>query len=346
MRHYFANPWFLCLLPLVPFIVWRWLQRPRPALRYSDTALLATLPAGRSSWAQRLGIALRALALLFLVLAMTGPRWPDHSTRIPTEGIAIMMVVDVSGSMGEEDFEWVAGERVTRLEAVKRAFRLFVAGGDGPDGQHFDGRQNDLIGIVPFAALPTGDDCPLTLSHSVLLHLIDKIRPEKVPVDAQTNLSDAIILGLSRLQGEEHPRKVLVLLTDGEHNVEKTASDAKPRQAAQLAANLNIPIYTIDAGPPPPPGAEGSGNEDAEKRLAGARALQNLSHITNGQYFPATDAKTLLEVYRKIDGLERQDIESYQYRRYYEAFAWFGLAALVLWLTVTCLELTSWQRLP
>ena len=97
---------------------------------------------------------------------------------------------------------------------------------------------------------------------------------------------------------------------------------------------------------PPPTGPEGTGNEDADKRAAGARALQRISHITNGQYFAATDVRSLLDVYRKIDGLERQEIESYQYRRHFEAFAFFGLAALVLWLTVTALELTYWQRLP
>jgi Ca-activated chloride channel family protein len=343
MHDYFANPWLLFVLPLVPYVVWRWLQRPRPALRFSDTGLVAQLPRGRSRRAHRLGILCRATALTCLVLGIAGLRWPDRGSRIPTEGIAIVMVVDVSGSMAELDFEWSAAERISRLEAVKRAFRLFVSGGDGPDGQRLNGRPSDLIGLVPFAARPTLDECPLTLSHSVLLHLVDKMRPEHIPGEAETNISDAIILGLKHLSSEPNPRKVMVLLTDGEHNRPDPASETSPWQAAQLAANLNVPIYAIDAGPRESPDPA---DKDAAARKAGIRSLKEVAAMTKGEYFEARDTRALLAVYRKIDAMERQRFESYQYRRYYEAFPWLGVAALGLWLTVTVLELTSWRRLP
>jgi Ca-activated chloride channel family protein len=347
MHDYVANPWFLLLLPLVPYTLWRWLQQPRPALRYSDTGLLAQLPPGRSRRAHRLGILLRGAALACLILALAGPRWPDRSSRIPTEGIAIMMCVDVSGSMATPDFEWSADEpSISRLEAVKRAFRLFVVGGDGPDGERLEGRPSDLIGLVPFAARPTLGDCPLTLSHSVLVHMIDRMRPERIPGESDTNLSDAIILGLAQLRGHEGQRKVMVLLTDGEHNKMNPSSEATPRQAAQLAANLNVPIYAIDAGGPLGDDLNPAAREANAVRAGGIRSLQEVVAITRGQYFQARDTKALLEVCRKIDGLERQRIESYQYRDHYEAFAWLGLAAFALCLTVAALEMTKWQRLP
>jgi Ca-activated chloride channel family protein len=188
----------------------------------------------------------------------------------------------------------------------------------------------------------------MTLSHSVLLHLIDKMKPETVPEEGFTNLSDAIILGLKRLHSEDRNRKVLVLLSDGEQTVQdtETASKASPNQAANLAANLHVPIYTIDAGGPIPTGLDTVSKEAARQRQGGIQKLQKIAEITGGHYFQASDTKSLLDVYRKIDGLEKQQIESYQYHRYYEAFPWFGLAAFVLWMTVTILELTYWQRLP
>src|SRR5215469_417972 len=151
MMFHFANPYFLLLALAVPPLIWWWLRQRGGALRYPALVSLAGLPRGRSKWARYGGAALRALALLLLVVALAGPRWPDRHTRIDTEGIAIQMVVDVSGSMAESDFDWDGP--VSRLEAVKRAFRLFVAGGDA-EGTHFDGRGSDLIGLVTFATRP------------------------------------------------------------------------------------------------------------------------------------------------------------------------------------------------
>jgi Ca-activated chloride channel family protein len=337
----FANPWFLLLMPLVPLLVWWWLRQRRGALRYPHLGLFAGLPAGRSRIARWGGAGLRAAALLFLVLALAGPRWPDLRTRITTEGIALVMLVDVSGSMAERDFDW-GEERLSRLEAVKRAFRLFVAGGEGPDGEGLEGRPEDQIGLVTFAARPESP-CPLTLSHSVLLRLLDAEQPRSVPTESQTNIGDAIAWGLHRLESAGPRRKVLVLLSDGEHNVPAPA--LLPRQAAQLAANLRVPIYAIDTGGPAVRAGEAVSRSAAD-REAGERALQAAARITGGQYFRAHDTRALLAVCRDIDRLERQEIQSFQYRRYYEGYPWLGLASLVFLLTVQVLELTLWQRVP
>jgi Ca-activated chloride channel family protein len=287
---------------------------------------------------------MRAVGLLLLIVALAGPRWPDLRTRVSTEGIAIAMVVDVSGSMAELDFEWHQ-ERISRLEAVKRVFGLFVAGGEGPDGEHLEGRPDDLMGLVTFATRPESV-CPMTLSHSVLLRLLNAEQPRSIPTESQTNIGDAILWGLHQLETAGPRRKIMVLLSDGEHNVAPPAW--KPRPAAQLAANLHVPIYAIDAGGDAP-GTEPAPNgqtSPAEDRANGQRTLQAVAKITSGRYFQAHDAKSLLAVCQEIDQLERQEIQSFQYRRYYEGYPWFGLASLVCLVGVQLLEMTVWQRIP
>src|SRR4051812_18436482 len=123
---HFANPRLLLLALLVPPLLWWWLHQPRSALRYPAAGWLAGLSSGRARAARLGGAALRALAFLLLVVSLAGPRWPDLRTRIDTEGIAILMLVDVSGSMAERDFDW-EGEPLSRLEAVKKVFHLFVS---------------------------------------------------------------------------------------------------------------------------------------------------------------------------------------------------------------------------
>jgi Ca-activated chloride channel family protein len=340
----FANPGFLLLLLAVPPLVWWWLRWRRPALRYPDTVWLAVLPSGRSRLASHGGAILRVTALVLLIIALAGPRWPDRGTRIPTEGIAIQMVVDVSPSMGELDYKW-QGKNKSRLEAAKDAFRLFVQGGEGQaGGPRFQGRPNDLIGLLTFGDRPE-TTCPLTLSHSVLLHMLGKV--ESLPV-SQTNISDALVLGLYRLKNAPPKRKVLVLLSDGEHNYLNPRSEWKPLQAAQIAANLGIPIYTIDAGGDVP-GADDPDTAEgaAQVRAAGIRTLQDIASLTNGKYFEARDGEALLDVCGELDEqLEREPIESFQYRRYFEGFPWFALASLVLLVTATVLDRTVWLRVP
>jgi Ca-activated chloride channel homolog len=245
--------------------------------------------------------------------------------------------------MAEPDFVW-KDERITRLEAVKRAFILFVDGGQVLDGEPLEGRPDDLIALVTFATRPESA-CPLTLSHSALLRILAKEEARTVPTESQTNIGDAIAWGLKRLESAGSRRKVMVLLTDGEHNVPPPA--LKPRQAAQIASQLRVPIYAIDAGGQS--GSEASdreGHTGSEDRANAERILQAVAKITGGRYFRAHDSQTLLAVCRDIDRLERQPIQSFQYRRYYEGYTWFGLASLVLLVGMQVLDMTLWQRVP
>jgi Ca-activated chloride channel family protein len=344
---HFATPAYLLLILAVPPLLWWWLRQRRSAVRHPVAGLLAALPAGRARYARVGGALLRGLALTLVAVALAGPRWPDRRTRLDTEGIAIVMALDVSGSMAERDFD-LNGKRVSRLEAVQRVFRLFVGGGAEGDVV-FEGRPTDLIGLVAFGTRPDAV-CPLTLSHSALLKLLDAERPRSVPGEAETNLSDAVAVGLERLRSAGPRRKVLVLLTDGEHNQTNPPSGWTPLQAAHVAASLGVPVYAIDAGPPEGTASPREGRAGApslaDVRPQAVKTLQEMAAISKGQYFAARDTAALLEACHTIDHLERDPIRSFRYRRHHEAYPWLALAAFVLFAVALGLDLTVWRRLP
>jgi Ca-activated chloride channel family protein len=344
---HFAAPAYLLLLLVLPVLAWWNLRLRRLAVPHPSVGLFTDLPVGRARVVRYGGLGMRLLALTLVVLALAGPRWPDLRTRLEAEGIGLMIVVDASGSMAERDFDW-NGEPIGRLDAAKRVFRLFVAGTAGqplPDGSQvqFEGRPTDLIGLVTFATRPEVA-CPLTLGHSTLFRRLDAEQARSVPGESETNLSDAITLGLARLRAAGTRRKVLVLLTDGEHNLPKTVSGWSPRQTAQIAASLRVPIYTIDAGSDrPTPDADSA---SAASRAQAVQTLRELADLTGGRYFAARDTAALVAACRVIDRLERTTIASFQYRRYHEAYSWLALAAFVLFVLAVALERTVWRRLP
>ena len=329
----FSQPWTLLLLPLVPALLWWKRRRGQGTMFYSNVDLLIGLPSGRSPWARHGGWILRLLGLSCVIIALAGPRWPDRS-RVQTEGIALAMVVDCSGSMGNEDFFW-DNQKISRLEGVKKLFRLFIEGGEAPDGSKLLGRPQDLVSFVKFASYPT-TVCPLTLDHAVLLKNLKDLRPSTIKEGASTNPGDALALAIASLRKAPVQRKVIIFLTDGESNVEGMDKDAlRPRQAAHLADG--IPIYAIDANP------EGIINEQTEEDR---KMLEDVAHITNGRYFRAGNAHALAEVCTQIDQLERSRIDTFIYKEYYDGFLWFALAGLVTWLNLVLLEATLWRKVP
>ncbi|MFO0852361.1 MAG: VWA domain-containing protein [Gemmataceae bacterium] len=340
----FAAPELLLAAPLAALAGWHAVRRRRPAVRYPSLTLVDGLPRGRAGRAVWGTAVLRGLAVLALVLAAAGPRTPDLQTRLPADGIAIMLLVDVSGSMAEPDFARpAAGPPVSRIDAAKEVYRLFVLGGDAPDGTRFDGRPRDQIGLVSFAAVPT-TDCPLTLNHSVLVRVADSLKPKDGP-DAGTNLGDAIAEGLVRLEAAGGRRKVLVLLSDGEHNVHLDGPNAplKPRQAAQLAAALGVPVYAIDCGGDPKPGASA---EAVQQREDGRKVLASVAELTGGRSFAANSPDELRQAVRQIDALETRPAEAFRYRRYHEYGPWCAVAGIGLLAAGGLLERTRWRRVP
>ncbi|HVK13896.1 MAG TPA: VWA domain-containing protein [Gemmataceae bacterium] len=342
----FAEPAFLWLLPVVVLLgLWRWRSRPA-ALRVPTLSLFNGIPRARGP--RIVGEVFRLTAVTAVILALAGPRTPDLKTRIPAEGIAIVFVLDTSGSMQDATFLWDGTSApVSRAEAARRAFRLFIAGGDGPDGVHFDGRSTergtDAVGLVTFTNLPH-PVCPPTLNHSVLLNILDRVPPPTAR-DTGTNIGDALVEGIQRLDKSGGKTKVLILLSDGEHNIDfddEGRQPLKPRPAASLAANLGVKIYTIDTGGDPP----ADDPDAAQRRLDGRAVNERIAEMTGGKAFAANDGGQLLDVCRQIDGLERQAVMAPVYRRYHEYQPWLALVAAGLAALAYLLEQTVWRRVP
>lgn len=336
-RFVFSQPLFLLLIPIIILAFYVKARRHRPlALIFSLAQESNDLVSVRARMAGRVWV-LRMIALLFLVLAMARPQTEHSHTIINTEGLALEMVVDVSGSMRAMDF-MLDGERVNRLAVVKEVFSKFVLGDDD-----LLGRPNDTVGIVAFGGYPTSV-CPLTLDHGALNQVLQGIQiPDEIydargqlvnGAEFQTALGDAIALASVRLRDSPAESKVMVLLTDGEN----TAGDIKPLEAAQIASHLGIRIYTIgvgQSGTAPFPAVDFLGRRvlrQVQVRMD-EKTLRAIAHMTGGQYFRARDTEGLRSIYMDIDQLEKTEIESETYAEYDELYHWplgGGMALLVL----------------
>jgi Ca-activated chloride channel homolog len=336
----FAQP----LWPFIGIVEFLFRRMKQPAIRYSNTAIMKGLSLGRAAWLTKCQSFLRVFSLACLIIAAAGPRIPDSKTRLTAEGISIVFALDVSGSMAEKDFGIGTNRVTSRIDAAKQAFRFFVEGGTTETGEKFDGRLNDQIGIVSFAAWPE-PICPLTFQRSVLMESLQKIQT-KSGVDAGTNIGDAIAESLVRLNGSNDSnsrRKVIILLSDGEHNISIVRDDPplKPRQAAQLAADIKVPIYAIDCG-----GSEEKDEESIKRRTEGVQILNSIATMTGGRYFAANDTEQLQAVYAEIDRLEKQTAERFIYRKYFELSWHFALAGLALLACMLILERVTHRVLP
>jgi Ca-activated chloride channel homolog len=322
----FAHPWVLVFAPLAVFLLWRWTRRVRPGVTHALGHSMHLLPAGRSRFIAHTNTWLRGFACIALVVALAEPRWPDPGSRFSTSGVALFLILDVSGSMAEPDYTWDQ-QPVSRLQAAQNVLELFVQGGSAPDGAEFAGRPDDLIGLATCSTRPE-IACPLTLSHDTLAQVIRGEQPRRLPLEAQTNIGDSVALALQHVVRAAPAHKAILLLTDGEHNVPAPALGPLP--AARLAAALGVPIHTIDlgsdaAGDHPAPG------ESKVDRAAARKALEDMAALTGGKYFQAADGASLTQVCHTLDALEKSTIETPLYRRYHEATGWFGLAALAGW---------------
>ncbi len=335
----FESPWVFLLLAAVPLVFYlrRRLSGRGSGLRFSSTTHARS--AGRSmrqrfAWLPDL---LRVLALAGLIAAMARPQEGKEKVRDVGKGIAIEMVVDRSGSMGAQ-MEF-GGERLTRLDVVKRVFEEFVTGKGGA----LKGRPNDLIGMVTFARY-ADTTCPLTLAHGAVSEFLKNVSLVKQRNEDGTAIGDAMALAAARLKTAEETlarqteqtgkefeikSKVIILLTDGQNNAGRRA----PREAAELAKQWGIKVYAIGVG-----GDEGlvrqqgifgeflmRMGEGVDKEMLGA-----VAKATGGKFFMAEDGDSLRSIYQEIDQMERSEIESVRYLDYRELF--LPLACLVMGL--------------
>ncbi|MEY2785019.1 MAG: hypothetical protein RL277_1229 [Planctomycetota bacterium] len=301
------DPWFLLLLPLAALAFWR-LWRKRPTLRFSAVARARAAGPGAAARLRWLPHGLRALAMTLLVVCIARPVRLNESTRTITEGVAIQLVVDRSSSMLAMDFER-QGRAVDRLTALKDVVDRFVQGGGG-----LAGRADDLVGLVTFAR-HADSISPMTLDHEWLLAALKDVRPaDPGSSEDGTAIGDGVALGAEKLRdateqrGDESRRiksKVLVLLTDGENN----AGDIEPMTAAELCRTLGIRLYTIGMGTrgmAPMPIKTPFGVQMMRQPVTiDENLLKAMAELTGGQYFRATDSRSLDGIYARIDELEK-----------------------------------------
>ena len=336
----FREPWLL-LLVLAAIPVYLLARRVPGRLLFSSLLLL---PSGSRSWRTRFAWfpdALVALAAVALAVALSGPRIGERFTRIEREGIAIMMVVDTSGSMQALDLSTEDRER-TRLEAVLDVFEEFVLGGSG-----LPGRPDDAIGLIRFAHY-ADTACPLTLDHSNLTAIARGLEIVTVRSEDGTAIGDALGLAVERLRESPARSRIVLLLTDGVNN----RGNESPGAAAELAKTQGVRVYTIGAG------TTGLAPVRVKDPFTGRSVLRpvpvevdevtlkRIADGTGGRFFRATDAEGLEEVYREIDRLERTKITEERSRTYQEYFALPLALGLILASTGWLTRSAVFARLP
>ncbi len=316
----FKHPLLLLLLLLIPLLAaYYYFQRRK---RYA-TVRMSSLSAfeGRSSWRGRLRMVLpvlRALAFSAMVVALARPQATLKEEDITAEGIDIFLVMDISSSMLARDFA------PDRLEASKEVAMEFV-----------DKREHDRLGLAVFAG-EAFTQCPLTTDRSVVKSFLSELKCG--PLEDGTAIGLGLATAVNRLKDSEAKSKIVILLTDGVNNA---GEYVKPLTAAEVAREIDVKVYTIGVGSNgdayAPIGRRGDGQYvfgfvrvEIDEKL-----LQQISDMTGGRYFRATNKEALAQIYGVIDQLEKTKIEVTTVKRYSEEFyPWVGLALLLLMLEV------------
>ncbi len=328
----FANPALLALLGLVGlylFVEFRFGRTRRPSLRYSAVEAVKAA-AGRSfPWKRYVKPVLRALALTFIVFALARPQAGSGTESVLTEGIDIVLAIDVSGSMKAEDFK-----PKNRLAVAKDVVADFIRG-----------RTTDRVGMVVFAA-QSFTQCPLTLDYNVLLELLESVEIGMID-ERSTALGMGIATAANRLRESDADSKVIILLTDGRNN----AGEIDPTTAAEAAQALGVKIYTIGAGTPeggPVPVDDpiwGRRYIDVESDLD-EDMLKEIAALTGGLYFRAKTEGMLAEVYRRIGELEKTKIEVKHFTTYTELAQRLILLGLIALLIELLVDAVLIRRVP
>lgn len=329
----FANPlilWLLCLLPV--FVYWDYFRLHKTSVFFSNVNLIK--PKFRSyAWLDIVFVAVRTLILCLLILALARPQKVELQTPLYRNGIDLMIVMDASGSMAAED---LANGRLTASKAIIKDFIIR--------------RPNDRIGLVVFGVSAL-TKAPLTFDHTLLVNILAKTRLGEAG-DA-TAIGQALTVGLNRLRGSEAKSKVIVLVTDGENN----AGNIGPLEAAQLAKDMNVKIYTIGIGSPegtpmivydPQYGKQIARNPDGSPVLTKLNVadLVKIADLTNGRFYQAKNAQQLAAIFADIDSLEKVKQKGEQLTQTEDVFAGFVFIALSLLLAEFILRKTLLRDTP
>ena len=329
---HFASPYYLWLLtalvPMAGYYVWRTLQGGA-AIQISSVDGVVRAPKPIRYYLRHLPFVLRAAAFALLVVALARPQDVEQNVRTNTEGIDIMLAIDVSGSMLARDF------RPDRITAAKEVAGSFIAD-----------RYGDRIGLVAFAG-EAFTQSPLTTDQSTLQTLLARIRSGLI--EDGTAIGNGLATAINRLRESDAKSKVIILLTDGVNNQGQIA----PMTAAEIAKAQGIRVYTIGVGTEgmaPYPAVDIYGTPTGGTVMAKVeideKVLKAISDMTGGRYFRATDKEKLKAVYDEINQLEKSKIEVMEHISYHELFLTWALAALGLLFAEFLLSNLVLKRIP
>ncbi len=326
----FANPTYLyLLLLLIPIIGWYIykLSKSQASLQVSSSdGFTASGASSWKVWLRHVPFVLRTIAIILLIVILARPQSTNSWQNSNTEGIDIMMAMDISTSMLAQDL------KPNRLEAAKDVAAAFI-----------NGRPHDNIGLVVFAA-ESFTQCPLTIDHGVLLNLFKGIQPGII--EDGTAIGLGLANAVSRIKDSQAKSKVIILLTDGVNNTGEIA----PVTAAGIAKTFGIRVYTIGVGtkgeaPYPFQTAYGIQYQNVPVEID-EPTLKQISATTGGQYFRATDNASLKEIYSEIDQLEKTKISVQQYSKKQDEYEKWAILLLSLLVIEFLLRNTLVRNIP
>ena len=325
----FANPkYFLLLVLLIPMILWYIFREKKSHadLQFSSLRAFKGMKHAGRIWMRHVLFALEVLAIVLLVVALARPQSSNSWQTYTSEGIDIVLALDVSGSMLARDFT------PDRLEAAKEVATKFILE-----------RPQDKIGLVIFAG-ESFTQCPLTTDQAVLVNLLRDVKSGMI--EDGTAIGLGLANAVNRLKDSPAKSKVVILLTDGVNNRGAIA----PLTAAELAKAYGIRVYTIGVGtygeaPYPVQTPFGVELRNVPVEID-EEVLQQIAHLTDGKYFRATDNNKLKQIYQEIDQLEKSKIEVKHFSKKEEQYFIFGLVGLFLLITQALLRYTLLRKIP
>lgn len=324
----FAHPkYFLLLVLLIPMIAWYvfYEKKSHADLQFSSLRVFKGIKHTGRIWMRHLLFALELLAIVFLVIALARPQSSNSWKTYTSEGIDIVLALDVSGSMLARDFT------PDRLEAAKEVATKFILE-----------RPQDKIGLVIFAG-ESFTQCPLTTDQAVLVNLLREVKSGVI--EDGTAIGLGLANAVNRLKDSPAKSKVVILLTDGVNNRGAIA----PATAAELAKTYGIRVYTIGVGtygePYPVPTPFGVQLQNVPVEID-EEVLQQIATLTGGQYFRATDNDKLQQIYQEIDQLEKSKMEERHFSQKKEQYFIFALIGMCLLIAQALLRYTVLRKIP
>lgn len=309
----FASPGFLYLLLVIPAMTAFYLlkqHKTSPSLRVPGLAPFEKAGTTFRNWLRHLLFAFRTAAIGILIVILARPQSTNNYQDVSTEGIDIVLAIDISGSMLARDF------RPDRMEAAKNVATEFISG-----------RPYDRIGLVVFSG-ESFTQCPITTDHAVLVNLLREIKSGMI--EDGTAIGEGLATAVNRLKSSEAKSRVIILLTDGVNNRGMIA----PVAAAEIAKTFGVRVYTIGVGTMgvalyPVQTPFGIQYQDMQVEID-EDILKQIAEMTDGKYFRATDNEKLQQVYKEIDKLEKSKIDVRQFKVRDEKFLLPAILAFIL----------------